>query len=612
MSSPTVTLAGNTQTLLGTTDVATITYELAGFGNAIPCISGTALFTTISGSVTCSGGAYSFTVYGNDVITVLGVANTTWYVFKFFSSTGQLIATVPYQLSGSGTFDISSLTPLSAPVPPASVPSSGLITALAAAASSPFSLSITNPNGPSTTVTLGLVAQNANLVFAGPTSGGAANPSMRAMIVADLPTSGTWPFAGTISGNFTANGTVTMSGTIAGNPAFSGAPTFASTIAVNGNTISKSTDPDSTGSVKLSTGLKLMSSLVVANGSMVVSQEDAYLELVNGGQDYFIQAGPRGIEGTITATSITVANRLDVTYTAGTGTYGAGNTVYLSGTAEAFLNGQIVTVLASPAPTSTSFSANFTHANFTNNADTGTCSTGFLLATVTATLPDLTGGTSTPTSGFLLGMKTNGIPSGHLVRINAAGGLCDDSGIAANNGNITMSPTGGNFPQLTWNGSEASAHEYTILENAGALILTDDTASNATRLTVGSTGGLQVGAAPTGGDKGTGTINVQSGIYLNNTAYTNPDYVFEKWATGRIERFKDNPGAEGYEVPTVEEVEAYARQHLQLPHVADRRELFSRADVLLEKVEELYIHIFELTRLNKELSRRIAALESRQ
>src|SRR3990167_1198284 len=38
--------------------------------------------------------------------------------------------------------------------------------------------------------------------------------------------------------------------------------------------------------------------------------------------------------------------------------------------------------------------------------------------------------------------------------------------------------------------------------------------------------GLQMGA-PTGGDKGSGTINVATNIYLNNSAYGNPDYALE-------------------------------------------------------------------------------------
>jgi hypothetical protein len=55
----------------------------------------------------------------------------------------------------------------------------------------------------------GFPNQNANLVFAGPSSGGPAAPTFRAEVVADLPTSGTWPFAGTLSGAFASTGAST-------------------------------------------------------------------------------------------------------------------------------------------------------------------------------------------------------------------------------------------------------------------------------------------------------------------------------------------------------------------------------------------------------------------
>lgn len=73
-------------------------------------------------------------------------------------------------------------------------------------------------------------------------------------------------------------------------------------------------------------------------------------------------------------------------------------------------------------------------------------------------------------------------------------------------------------------------------DNLSAGMLLDD----AGRLGLGTTtpgstlhviGGIQVGS-PTGGDKGSGTINVSGDIYKNNTAYTNPDYVFEQYFGG--------------------------------------------------------------------------------
>lgn len=115
--------------------------------------------------------------------------------------------------------------------------------------------------------------------------------------------------------------------------------------------------------------------------------------------------------------------------------------------------------------------------------------------------------------------------------------------------------------------------------------------------------GLQVGA-PTGGDLGTGTINVATSISKNNTAYNNPDYVLEQWATGRIELFKDNDGAADYHGLTpLDELEGVMRGTYRLPGITDEsgRCIFERSDIALEKIEEAYIYITQLHNRVKEL-----------
>lgn len=119
-----------------------------------------------------------------------------------------------------------------------------------------------------------------------------------------------------------------------------------------------------------------------------------------------------------------------------------------------------------------------------------------------------------------------------------------------------------------------------------------------TVMTLTSGGGMQVGAAPTGGDKGVGTINVSVNIFLNGTAYTNPDYVLEQWVTGGIKKFAANKGAKGYKRRSLEEMEAYVREHLRLPGIDDNpMGVVERFDTLLEKVEEIYTHLFEMKKL---------------
>lgn len=72
----------------------------------------------------------------------------------------------------------------------------------------------------------------------------------------------------------------------------------------------------------------------------------------------------------ITATSV-VSNVLTVT---ANNSFTVGETVYIQGTAESFLNGQSVTIasLIGSGPTYTGFTANFTASNYSNTTDTGT------------------------------------------------------------------------------------------------------------------------------------------------------------------------------------------------------------------------------------------------
>jgi hypothetical protein len=106
--------------------------------------------------------------------------------------------------------------------------------------------------------------------------------------------------------------------------------------------------------------------------------------------------------------------------------------------------------------------------------------------------------------------------------------------------------------------------------------------------------GVQVGA-PTGGDKGAGSINVAADIYKNDTAYTNPDYVFERYFKGHIRKFIGNPGAASYSgLMPLRDVQKHTEENLQLPGVAKASGMFERADVLLEKLEEAYLYIFQL------------------
>ncbi|GEM_PF-6905610 len=99
--------------------------------------------------------------------------------------------------------------------------------------------------------------------------------------------------------------------------------------------------------------------------------------------------------------------------------------------------------------------------------------------------------------------------------------------------------------------------------------------------------GLQVGA-PTGGDKGYGTINVSGDIYRNGTAYTNPDYVFNHFVEGANDK--------GYKGPlNFDELRIYIQEERHLPGISrEASGIFERSDMLLEKLEEAYLYILEL------------------
>lgn len=119
-------------------------------------------------------------------------------------------------------------------------------------------------------------------------------------------------------------------------------------------------------------------------------------------------------------------------------------------------------------------------------------------------------------------------------------------------------------------------------------------------------GGLTAGS-PSGGNLGSGTINVASGVYLNNTLYTNPDYVFEKYFTGKIVKFAANKGASAYKAPLpLSKLSVYLKANSALPgvHLSDG-EIFGRTDMLLEKLEEAYIYILQL-------NDRLAVLEKKK
>lgn len=125
------------------------------------------------------------------------------------------------------------------------------------------------------------------------------------------------------------------------------------------------------------------------------------------------------------------------------------------------------------------------------------------------------------------------------------------------------------------------------------------------------TGGIVVGSA-TGGTIANG-VNVAGDVYKNNTAYTNPDYVLEHWAKGKIEKFANKDGAKDYDgLRTLDDVEQFARTNLHLPRFGQDagHGLFSGSDAILAALEEAYLYLFNQNAELKALRARVAQLES--
>jgi hypothetical protein len=229
-------------------------------------------------------------------------------------------------------------------------------------------------------------------------------------------------------------------------------------------------------------------------------------------------------------------------------------------------------------------------------------------------------GNATFNYGFLVAPQPNtispnpeGVTNAFAVNGNSGGGggdivnLMQTRGISGPNiFDLATNATTGNIIQM----QGAANNSVSAAVNFGQfnLVVVSNTSGSEsskwqiqTKIAGTLTNAMQVQAGvylgnPTGGDKGLGTLNVATGIYLNGTAYGNPDYVFEKAYTGQIVKFADKLGADTYVSRTIEEAEQYTKDNLALPGFGQDHGLdyLGGAEMLLARIEEAYLYIFQL------------------
>lgn len=180
--------------------------------------------------------------------------------------------------------------------------------------------------------------------------------------------------------------------------------------------------------------------------------------------------------------------------------------------------------------------------------------------------------------------------------------------IGTTNPSATTLEVHGRIDLKAFSGADANFY-IDAVNDAGDSLQFRNNSRNAANFTIGNSGGITVGA-PTGGLKGAGTANFAGDIYKNNTAYTNPDYVLEHWATGKIEKFADKQGAAEYSgLLPLTDVESFARKHWHLPRFgqAAGHGLFSGSDALLAALEEAYLYIFDMEKRLRALEKKAKA-----
>lgn len=321
---------------------------------------------------------------------------------------------------------------------------SGTVTSVGLALPSIFSVS-GSPVTTAGTLTGALATQTANLVFSGPTSGGAAAPTFRSLVAADIPSlSATYlPLAGG-----TMSGAITLSGTQLGTYSLGGTPTLAATLALGGQTLS---------------GNATFSGAITASGS-------ASFDL-SGGSGVFktstgavtIGTGAIGITGAVT-------NNI-----------GGTSAVPWTTTGVASQNGYVYT---GTAPASVSGTGTNAGSAFLITGAVGGATTGNATTAGNGEGLSWTAGNGGSGAG---GTNANGGAGGSLLYIPGTGGAASGAGVAGAGGTLTVRAKGASHGNLFQVQSSTPTTNFAVTD-AGALTLVGPIATSTTSLTIAGTG----------------------------------------------------------------------------------------------------------------------------
>ena len=390
--------------------------------------------------------------------------------------------------------------------------------------------------------------------------------------------------ATTLSSTLGVTGLITSTGGITGGASSHTTGAFSSTVTggtYNGQTISSAASFTGTlatvGAITAGGTIQTLGTLQSSSGA------DLVLNANGANRDVYIKVNGTTLLSAIGSTGgVTVAGLLTVSGS-GTNTFtGAGNAQILN-----VINTQVG-------------AAGYLLANFTSGSTT--------LALTTYNQSYTTyGGLSTIEASGALGLGIYAQHASGTIKFYSGGSTV----------RLTMATTGGLLSQLAA-GTAAPGWRFYSDHTTNVELFLGNQAANSRTGVIGWNDTYGYGFLTVYGSANNFRWTA-SDFTRNGTAYTNPDYVFEHWATGQIVQFADREGAAQYDgLRTLADVEALARTTYALPRIADWRAgkaggngIFGGGDACLASIEEAYLYLFQHDAIISQLAARIAALETK-